>query len=93
MTSEKITQSPGQEAGNRRDGGQLSSKFRQLLRRAPQFSALAKAEDGRRRELSRSQKEFLEDFSRRLVEDAAHNEEDSGPTEGDGRSEEGDETI
>ena len=67
MTSEKRKQTRGLETADRAGGDEWSSEVRKLLHRAPQFSALAEVAEEKGRELSRSQRKFLDNFAGRLT--------------------------
>ena len=85
MTSEKRRQTTGLETVDRAGGDKWSSVVRKLLPRAPQFSALAEVAQEQGRELSRSQREFLDHFAGRLTEGVAEDGDASSAADVDRR--------
>ena len=77
MTNE-IRRSRGAERGFRGADHDRSVDVGKLLRRAPQFKALAKASEGGEYALTDSQQEFLDDFAKRVAEGVAEGGESSG---------------
>ena len=59
-----------EEAALSRSGIARSACVKGFLRRAPQFTSLVETAEGRRRELSPSQRAFLHDFASKLAEGA-----------------------
>ena len=49
----------------------------EFLRRAPQFTTLTNTAEGHERELSPSQRDFLEDFAAKLAEGAAEGNDEA----------------
>ena len=50
---------------------------KEFLRRAPQFTTLTNTVEGRERELSPSQRDFLDDFAAKLTEGAAEGDDEA----------------
>ena len=59
-----------EEAAFSRSGEARSARAKEFVRRAPQFTSLVETAEGRRRELSPSQRAFLDDFAYKLAEGA-----------------------
>lgn len=78
MTREQIKRLGGPKSGSVAEGH--SPDVGKLLSRVPQFSALAKAAEGREREVSGSQRAFLDDFAKRLAEGVADGDDRSRST-------------
>ena len=71
MTARNKKNQPGREEVTFGGSGEArSARVKEFLRRAPQFTSLVEAAEGRRRELSPSQKAFLDDFASELAEGA-----------------------
>ena len=80
MASERRKQSGGLERAPRGSGDEWSSDAQNLLDRAPQFGALAKAAAGQAPEPSPPQQEFLDDFAQRLTDGLAEGDDASAAT-------------
>ena len=66
---------PGREEAVHQGGGAgRRAHVKEFVRRAPRFTTLANTVEGRERELTPSQRDFLDDFAAKLAE---------GATEGD----------
>lgn len=62
---------PGHEQAIFSQSGEAcSARVKEFVRRAPQFTSLVETAEGRRRELSPSQRAFLDDFATKLAEGA-----------------------
>ena len=60
---------PGREESVRQGGGAARrAHVKEFVRRAPRFTILANTVEGRERELTPSQRDFLDDFAARLAE-------------------------
>ena len=74
----KQKKKPGRtEAAYRGSTRDRRANVKEFLRRAPQFTTLTNSVEGRERELSRSQQEFLDDFATKLVEGAVESDDAS----------------
>ena len=77
MTS-KQKKKPGRtETVHQGGGAARGTHVTEFLRRAPRFTTLTNKVEGRERELSRSQQEFLDDFATKLVEGAVESDDAS----------------
>lgn len=70
MSSKRKKKLGGDGETRRRRAEDRPADLREFLRRAPNFSALLHAAEGRERELSPSQRDFLDDFAAKLTEGA-----------------------
>ena len=70
MTSRRRAESS--RTGTVHQGGRAGrqAQVKEFLRRAPRFTTLANTAEGRERELSPSQRDFLDDFAAKLAEGA-----------------------
>ena len=75
MANKQQQKPGGAEATIRGSGAYRSVNVRKLRQRAPQFSAFLDAVEGRERELSPSQRNFLDDFVAKLGEGAAEGDD------------------
>ena len=66
-----------QQTKPQESGVRHSVNMRTLRHRAPQFSAFLDAVEGREREVSPSQRKFLDDFQRQLAEGATEEDDTS----------------
>ena len=67
----KRKKKPGRtETVHQGGGAGRQAQVKEFLRRAPRFTTLANTAEGRERELSPSQRDFLDDFAAKLAEGA-----------------------
>lgn len=71
MPSKQKGKPRGPEATHRGSREDRPADLVEFLRRAPHFNALLDAVEGGERELSPSQRDFLEDFAAKLADGAA----------------------
>ena len=65
------------EAAYRGGRGDRRAHVKEFLRRAPRFNTLANTAEGRERDLSPSQRDFLDDFAAKLAEGAAEGDDEA----------------
>ena len=74
----KQKKKPGRtEAAFRGSTRERRTNVKEFLRRAPQFATLTNTVEGRERELSPSQRDFLDDFAAKLTEGAAEGDDEA----------------
>ena len=78
MAGKGRKQPQGAESTYQRAGDERSWRVQNLLYRAPQFEAVANVAEGEAPEPAASQREFLDNFSRRLAEGSATGQDPSG---------------
>ena len=68
---------PGREEAVHQDSGAgRRAHLKEFVRRAPQFTTLVNSVEGRERELTPSQRDFLDDFAAKLAEGAAEGDDE-----------------
>lgn len=68
MMAKSKKNQPGREEVTFSGSGEARSTLvKEFVRRAPQFTSLVEAAEGRRRELTPSQRAFLDDFASEMV--------------------------
>ena len=71
MTSKQKKKPARTETFHQGGGAARGTHVTEFLRRAPRFTTLMNTVEGRERELSPSQRDFLDDFADKLAEGAA----------------------
>lgn len=70
MTSRRRAESSRTETVHQGGRAGRQAQVKEFLRRAPRFTTLANTAEGRERELTPSQRDFLDDFAAKLAEGA-----------------------
>lgn len=70
MTSKRRAEPSRTETVHQGGGAARQVQVKEFLRRAPRFTTLVNTAEGRERELSPSQRDFLDDFAAKLAEGA-----------------------
>ena len=76
MTSKKKKKPGRTETLHQGGGAARRTHVTEFLQRAPRFTTLANTVEGRERELSPSQRDFLDDFAAKLAEGAAEGDDE-----------------
>ena len=74
MRSDQDRRSRTSGMADRRGGGDPATEFTKLIGRAPQFKALAKVAQGEEWKLTKTQQQFLDDFTAGLTQGVAESE-------------------
>lgn len=74
MGSDQDRRSRASGMADRRGGEDPATEFAKLVVRAPQFKALAKVAQGEEGELTKTQQEFLDNFTAGLTQGVAESE-------------------
>ena len=77
MTSNQKKKPGRPETVHKGSGAARAAHVKKFLRRAPQFTTLTNTVEGRERELSPSQRDFLDDFSAKLAEGASEGDDEA----------------